>query len=157
MSKRNNLVVTGPLNSFLFKLFYIYLEPIVCFGYGYYAITHPADFITGLLDVTSNDAVAIFLSRVVGMMLIITGLLIYFGLKYSTVRGRFWITVSLLIGDLLSIFGSLQVMHQFPGKPVCMGYNITVVTSVALAVSRSLFMLLAIWYEGNNLDKIKTH
>lgn len=157
MDKRKLPVVTGPLNSSLFKLLFIYVEPLACLGFGYYAYTNPSEFITALLEVTSTDAVAKFFAGAVGIMLIVTGLLLYFGLKYGSVRGRFWIIFGLLIGDLLSIFGYFQFLHVFPGKPVFMGYNFTIVSSAALALIRSAFMLLAIWYEGNNFDKVKSH
>lgn len=157
MDKRKTPVVTGPLNSSLFKLIFIYFEPLVCLGSGYYAYTNPSEFISTLLDTTSTDAVARFFAGATGLMIIVTGLLIYFGLKYGTVRGRFWIIVSLLVGDLLSIFGYFQFLHVFPGKPVFMGYNVTIVSSAVFALIRSAFVLLAIWYEGNNLDRVKSH
>lgn len=157
MSNKRFPVVTGPLSSALFKLIFIYIEPLVCLGAGYYAITNPSEFIKAFLDVTSTDAVAKFFASALGLMFIVIGLLMYFGLKHGTVRGRFWIIFSLLVGDLLTIGGSFQMLHQFPGKPVFMGYNLTIVASVALALIRSTFLLLAIWYEGNNLDRVKTH
>eukprot|EP00029_Vermamoeba_vermiformis_P007659 TRINITY_DN3374_c0_g1_i1.p1 TRINITY_DN3374_c0_g1~~TRINITY_DN3374_c0_g1_i1.p1 ORF type:complete len:158 (-),score=27.70 TRINITY_DN3374_c0_g1_i1:25-498(-) len=157
MSNKRFPVVTGPLSSSLFKLIFIYLEPLACLGIGYQAITTPSEFISQYLGVTSTDAVAHLCTSALGIMLIVFGLLMYFGLKHGTVRGRFWIIFSLLVGDLLTIGGSLQVLHQFPGKPFFMGYNVTIVASIGLALIRSTFLLLAIWYEGNNLDRVKTH